>query len=100
MCLSLSTSNQKPTKPNPKLILFSFLFTHSPTTQNAECIVVGSTGKNWLERLFLGSVSNYLITTFPHTVVVVPGGPERDGDTDFEAELKTKSEKSGWSDVE
>ena len=43
---------------------------------NAECVVVGSTGKSWLERLFLGSVSHYLLNNLHHPVIVVPGGPE------------------------
>mmetsp|Transcript_8917 Transcript_8917/g.36394 ORF Transcript_8917/g.36394 Transcript_8917/m.36394 type:complete len:105 (-) Transcript_8917:289-603(-) len=41
---------------------------------NAECMVIGSTGKSWLERLFLGSVSHYLIQHYTHPVIVVPAG--------------------------
>ena len=43
---------------------------------NAELVVVGSTGKNWIERLLLGSVSHYLITKLHLPVCVVPGGAQ------------------------
>ena len=63
----------------------------------AECIVVGTTHKSWLQRLFLGSVSHHLVTNYSHPVVVVPV-PEPDTAGEAAAAEQGSESDTEWLD--
>jgi nucleotide-binding universal stress UspA family protein len=43
----------------------------------ADVIVVGSHGKNWVDRLLIGSVTEALLNDLPAAVLVIPAAPAR-----------------------